>query len=118
MRERNIMIVVARCSRAKQGLGIRFERQGARQWAATWAFALKESTAKREGYDQQRMEGAFGFDPAFPGCPHCGSHGFFVCGCGKVACWNAESRTVTCPWCGATGEVGGEVNNIAAGGDR
>lgn len=118
MQERKIVIVMGRCGRNKQGFGIRFERQAARAWAATWAFPLKEAAAKKEGYDQAKIEGSFAFDPIFPGCPHCHSQRFFVCGCGKVACFNSESSKATCPWCGSSGELGGVASSLAAGGDR
>lgn len=115
---RNVVIVMGRCSRSRQSFGMRFERHGPSLWVATWAFAIQESAGQREGYDQAQISGSFGFDPAFPGCPHCHSHGFFRCGCGKVACSPGETRTVTCPWCGATGELGGAVESLNAGTDR
>lgn len=116
--ERNIVIVTGRCSCSKGGFGIRLERGPDNRWLATWSFALKESLAKREGYDKAQISGSFSLEPSYPGCPHCQGHGFFKCGCGKVACWNGESRTVTCPWCGQTGELGGEIDSLDAGTDR
>jgi hypothetical protein len=115
---KNVVIVTARCSLSKQSYGIRIERRGARQWAATWAFAIKEAAARREGYDKSRIEGSFVLDAAFPGCPLCKANGFYLCGCGKVACWNNRTTTVVCPWCSKHGEIGGEVTGLDAGSDR
>ena len=79
---------------------------------------MKEAVAKREGYDKSQISGSFAMEPAFPGCPHCQGRGFVKCGCGKVACWNGESQTVTCPWCGQCGQLGGQIESLDAGGDR
>jgi len=115
---RNIVIAIGRCSRSKQGLGIRFERRGEDQWQATWSFAIKETIAKREGYAKTQMTGSFSVAESFPGCPHCSAPSFYRCGCGKLACWNGESRTVTCPWCGQTGELSGAITSLDGGTDR
>src|SRR5437773_163335 len=94
------VIVMGRCSHDRQPFGIRFEEKQRGQRFADWTFAVKETTAKNEGYDRGEITGAFGFDPGFPGCPHCHSKSFFRCACGKVACLNGESMNITCPWCG------------------
>lgn len=116
--ERNIVIVMSRCSRSKGGFGIRLEHQSSNQWLATWAFAIKEGIAKKEGYDKSPISGSFALQATYPGCPHCQATGFFKCSCGRVACWNQESRTVTCPWCGQSGELSGELTSLDAGTDR
>jgi hypothetical protein len=114
----HVVIVLARCSQNRQGFGIRFEEKAASRWSADWAFAIKETTARKEGYDRAEIRGAFGSDPAYPGCPHCGARGIFKCNCGKVACWDGERRVVTCPWCGSTGGLSGHVESLRAGNDR
>ena len=118
MATRNVVIVMGRCSRSKQSFGIRFQRREPSQWAGTWAFAIKDQAAKKEGYEKTRVEGEFLFDPTFPGCPHCSSHAFFVCECGKLACMQSESRRVTCPWCNRTADVTGTATRMDGGGDR
>jgi hypothetical protein len=118
MTTRNIVIVMGRCSSSKRGFGIRFERKAADRWIATWSFGIKDSIAKKEGYEKTEMNGSFSFDDAFPGCPHCSAHGFFRCSCGRLACWNGESRVVTCPWCEQGGELSGEITSLDGGGDR
>jgi hypothetical protein len=115
---RNVVIVMGRCSRTRQGYGIRFEQRNAGQWTATWAFAIKDNVAKREGYEKSTMTGNFAFDDAFPGCPHCTSHTFFRCQCGKLGCWDGVSLTIVCPSCGQTGELVGELTTLEGGGDR
>jgi hypothetical protein len=79
---------------------------------------VKEATCRREGYDRGEITGEFAVDPAFPGCPHCRSKSFCRCGCGKVGCWNGEVVTFTCPWCGASGRLGGTVDRLEADADR
>ena len=117
MTERNIVVVLARCSDSKTLFGVRFERKDASGWAGTWAFPLRESTATREGYDRTSISGSFSLDPSYPGCPSCRARAFFRCGCGKVGCWDGERRKVTCPWCGMTGELQGIVTSLDAGVD-
>ena len=118
MGKRNVVIVMGRCSQSKQGFGIRFERREGDEWAGTWAFAIKEAVAKKEGYEKTSMNGRFLFDPAFPGCPHCSTDAFFLCECGRLSCRRGETRRVTCPWCGKNDEVGGAVTTLDGGGDR
>lgn len=114
----NVVIVLARCRHNRQGFGIRFEEKSRGQWTADWAFAVKETAARREGYDQGEIAGEFEVDPAYPGCPHCEAKLLLKCGCGKVACWNGEDHRVTCPWCGRAGEVRGIAESLQAGSDR
>lgn len=115
---RNIVIVFGRCSRSKQGFGVRFERRGENQWVATWSFAIKEAAARREGYETAHMTGRFGPADGFPGCPHCSAPSFFRCHCGKLACWNGESRSVTCPSCGQAVELTSDITSLDGGSDR
>ena len=113
----NVVIVLSRCSRSRQPFGIRFEEKGRNCWIADWAFPLKETTARREGYDRGEIAGSFTFDPAFPGCPSCRASSFFKCGaCGKVNCW-ANETVITCSWCGNRGGIEGQVDRLGAGGD-
>lgn len=120
MPEPNVVIVVGRCCRQRLLYGMRLERQGDRQWMATWAFPLQERTATREHYDQTRIEGSFAILPTYPGCPHCQSRSFFRCGsCQRVSCWDGERRSVTCPWCSVSGELSsGAIQSLEAGTDR
>lgn len=114
-----VAILGARCSSNATGFGIRIERQSEREsaWNLTWAFALSDSLAQKEGYDHMRLQGEFQFGRSYPGCPHCKSISLFRCSCSRATCWNGESRTVRCPWCGVTGEIGGEVTELHASGD-
>jgi hypothetical protein len=114
----NVVIVMARCSRSGQGFGIRFEEKARSQWIADWAFAIKEAVARKEGYDRGEITGTFGFATAYPGCPHCHAPSIFQCSCGKVACWDGERRTVTCPWCKVTVELDSQIERLSAGRDR
>ena len=115
----NVVIVMARCSHGRGSFGIRFEEKQPGHWTADWAFPIKEAAAKRQGYERGKISGTFGSDEAYPACPYCGGGGIFLCGaCDKVACWDGEQRTVTCPWCGDTGEIGGHIERLSAGTDR
>lgn len=113
-----VVVIVARCGRTRRTFGIRLEAKTARQWIADWAFAMKERSASKEGYDRTQISGSFGFDAAYPGCPHCEAQGAYNCACGKVVCWTGQEETATCPWCGAEGQVGGRVEKLSAGVDR
>jgi hypothetical protein len=111
-------VVMARCSRSGQGFGIRFEEQGRGRWIANWAFATKETSGRRESYGRGEISGAFEFDAAYPGCPHCRAPSIFQCICGQVACWDAESHAVTCPWCGTAIELRNPIGSLSARADR
>ena len=113
----NVVIVLSRCRRSRQPYGMRFEEKGRGNWLADWAFAIKEQSAKREGFDRGEISGAFGFATTYPGCPSCKAPGLFRCGCGKVACWGGVTRTVQCPWCGRTVNLDATVDRLGAGGD-
>jgi len=108
---------MARCNRTKQNFGIRFEEKQKSQWAADWAFAVKEIYAKKEGYDHNTIAGTFILDSVYPGCPYCHAKGLFKCSCSKVNCWDGEITTVSCSWCGQIGELGGKIEALNAGAD-
>ena len=112
----NVLIVLARCERRDGLFGVRMEEVARRRWVATWAFPVRPKTAEREGYGTATARGEFTFAPAYPGCPHCERGGLFVCGCGKVGCWDGKGK-VTCPWCGHSGRPDGAVDSLRAGGD-
>ena len=114
-----VSIVISRCSREKRCFGIRFEQTRHDIWGATWAFPIKESAAKKEGYNKTELKGGFELkEGAYPGCPHCGAYSIFQCGkCGKTSCWDAESRTVTCPWCSNEILIEGYIEKLGASSD-
>jgi hypothetical protein len=101
------VIAVCKCPETKRIFGVRMENTGRDQWEMTWAFPIKEDTAKREGYDSTTVSGQVGASIDFPGCPYCQSTNLLLCAhCGKIFC-NTGQTTVTCPWCGTSGQVGG-----------
>jgi hypothetical protein len=51
----NVVIVGARCTRSSQHFGIRFEESDPEHWTADWAFAVREASARKEGYDQGQI---------------------------------------------------------------
>jgi hypothetical protein len=115
----NVVIVMSRCSRSRETYGMRFEQQSQSLWVADWAFPVRESSAKKEGYDQNDIKGDFAFDDEYPGCPYCHSMGAIYCGrCQKVSCRDEHSTTARCGWCGFSGQIGsGGVGGLKAGGD-
>jgi hypothetical protein len=47
-------------------------------------------------------------------CPSCKNPGILSCGaCGKIACWDGESKTVTCPNCNHEGAVSGRIKTLS-----
>jgi hypothetical protein len=115
--ELNVKIVLGRCCSAGLLFGMRFEETGRGRWVADWAFPMKEGAARREKFDRTEVGGIFAFAAEYPGCPGCGVRSVFQCGCGKVACWDAESKRVRCPWCGQSGTLDGTIDRLVAGGD-
>lgn len=120
MNERpNAVIVMARCRRTRRSFGIRVQEEAPGRWIADWAFSIDQEAADREGYGQsEEIRGSFSFASTYPGCPHCHAPSVFVCLCGAVACWDGESRTVTCPSCGTTVELTETIKSLSVTRDR
>lgn len=119
MNQPEATVAACKCREGRRTYGVRFERVSSRQWKYTWAFPMKEDSAKREGYDATVIEGMIDPDPEYPGCPYCGIKYFVICSCGKLNCNNSVSGKFTCQWCGTTGTLvayGGA--GIRSGGDR
>ena len=110
------VIALSRCSKTKKMYGIRLESVE-KDWKYTWAFPIQEKTALNEDYDKTNIKGSFIEGEEYPGCPHCGSKGFFMCGCGKLNCWNGESRLVKCSWCGSSVELRGVIESLNISGN-
>ncbi len=112
----NVSVVMARCNTNRKSFGIRLEERRHGHWTANWAFAIKEQSAKREGYDRNEMKGSFEIADEYPGCPYCEGNGMYKCGsCGKVACWDSVTITVTCPTCGVKADIGGDLDSLTGG---
>lgn len=99
------VIVLAKCGSNHQTYGLRTEKVGKNQWLVTWAFPIKESAAKREGYDKTTVKGDIQFSDDFPGCPYCGGHNWTVCSCGHLGCTILNNGVYTCEWCGTQGQI-------------
>jgi hypothetical protein len=108
----NVVIVLARCSRTRKPYCISFERTSAKEWTATWSFPIQEAAAARRNYASDRISGLITSGADFPGCPHCHNRGFFKENCGKVGCWDGINDFITCPWCGAQGELRGRITDV------
>ena len=108
---------MARCNQTKENFGIRLEEMQTGQWIATWAFAVKDTYAKKEQYDKNTVTGTFTFASAYPGCPYCAAKSIFQGSCGEVNCWDGTAMLVTCAWCGQTNKVGGQIEALSVKGD-
>jgi transposase-like protein len=114
-----VVIVIAKCISFRQNFGIRFEnRNDHNEWVGTWAFPIKESVAKKEGYNKNVITGSFTFSSEYPGCPYCKSVGLIKCSCNNIGCWDGETDTITCPSCGKTSRIIGEIDSFQSGYDR
>lgn len=100
-----VVIALCKCTNSSQTFGMRAQSTASNQWLITWAFPVRESAAKREGYDKTIIKGAVGFDSNYPGCPHCGNPGFVVCSCGRLSCYSPGQHVFTCKWCGQKGNI-------------
>ena len=112
------VVVLSKCGEVHKTYGIRAEKKAANSWAFTWAFPIKESSAKREGYDKTSIGGNIQRSDDYPGCPYCGRAYFVVCDCGHISCKIVKGDLFTCEWCGTKGTIidySGEA--IKAGGD-
>lgn len=107
MREtKQAVIVLAKCAEGRKTYGLRVEKNGENQWLVTWAFPIKEDSAKREGYDKTTIQGNIVFTNDFPNCPYCGGRALTVCSCGHLSCTIIKNETFKCEWCGAQGKLG------------
>lgn len=113
-------IALCKCKEGRRAYGVRFEKVG-EGWKYTWAFPVKEASAKREGYDETKIIGNIGPDANYPGCPYCGAKSFVICVCGKLNCnnVNAPNANFTCDWCGTSGKLSGgyDGSGFGSGGD-
>ncbi len=107
------VIVLAKCSLSREPFGIGFKRTAANEWTATRSFPIREEVAGSSQASAPLL-GSFRLSPDFQGCPHCHSRSFFKDGCGRVACWDGTRGFVTCPWCGAQGELTGQITSVQA----
>lgn len=95
------VILLQRCSRTKRTFANRVEERSPGKWYKTWAFPIKDSRAKNEGYDKSRINGILYSTEEYPGCPDCGCRTSVHCGtCNRLTCWHGETE-MTCQWCGA-----------------
>lgn len=116
--KKEAVVLLAKCGAHQRTYGITAEKTPQEDWNVVWAFPLKESTARREGYDKTFIRGQIYIGPEYPGCPYCGARLFNICSCGHVFC-NDGGTVSKCPWCGNTGCFNGEYDGrgITAGGD-
>ena len=101
-------VALCKCGKVHKAYGVRFEKVGKKHWKYTWAFPIKESTAKHEGYDKTSIVGVIEPTNDYPGCPYCWAQSFVICNCGKLNCDNTSGLggLFTCEWCGTTGKLG------------
>ena len=111
--------ILAKYPKSHRTYGIRAEMLAQNRWQLTWAFPVKESSARREGYDQTSIKGTLEFAPGYLGCPYCGSCQLTVCSCGRISCTSQQAGQSICECCGARGELGQFTGDTtAANGDR
>ena len=112
------LVVLSKCAEMHRTYGIRAEKVNGNHWKLTWAFPIKESSAKREGYDKSSISGNIEVSAEYPGCPYCGQKQFTVCSCGHLNCTILKNGIFTCEWCGAQGTIGDYTGEaITAGTD-
>lgn len=97
--------VMALCRETKKCFGITVDKICKGQYKFVWAFKIDKEKAHREGFDITNVKGAVSLDPEYPGCPYCGEKRHIVCSsCGKFFCYHGQKH-VTCPNCGASGDI-------------
>jgi hypothetical protein len=100
------VILLAKCAESHKTYGLRAEKHGKDNWLVTWAFPIKESSAKNEGYDKTAVKGNIAFSAEYPGCPYCGGRELALCSCGHLNCTIVKNGVFTCEWCGNKGQIG------------
>lgn len=99
----NAAVILQKCSRTGKTFGIRVQQMDDGEWYRTWAFPMDEARAGREGYSGTKLNSMLPETPEYPGCPYCGSKGFFYdYNCEKSA---AITGIPTSPVPGAAGTM-------------
>ena len=107
---KTVTVICSRCGKNKTLYGIRTEKTSGR-WYFTWAFPLKDSVAKNEGWSDTVINESPSNREDFNGCPYCKSKALIYCSnCHQLNCYNSEEY-FTCAWCGQ----GGTVSNTGWG---
>jgi len=115
--KREEMVVMAACQQTKFPFGITARKEG-KDYVFYWAFKLSSSTAKREGFEKNKVRGSVCNAVEYPGCPHCGGDTWFQCGrCGKIVCMRSGQEIVRCPACGNEAGLEYGENFDLSGGD-
>lgn len=100
MGNKKAVVLLAKCGSCHKTYGMRTEQRRKNKWAITWAFPIKESVAKHEGYDKVKVNGELIFDDNYPGCPYCGKSTWILCyNCGHFSCDIKKKGVFTCEWC-------------------
>lgn len=108
-----ITFVAAKCSKTKQGFGIRLEKRFSSKWTATWAFKRGEKGLSEFSDSAAEITGGVLLGQPYPGCPHCRGMSFVCCGsCQKVSCWDQVSKQYVCPHCLVSAEIEGEIEKL------
>lgn len=112
------VVLLSKCGEVHKTYGIRAEKVASSRWRFTWAFPIKDTSAKREGYDKTSISGNIDCADEYPGCPYCGQRNFVVCSCGHISCSVLKNGVFTCDWCGTQGTIGDYTGDaIRAGSD-
>ena len=120
MNRSDATVAICKCRETHKTFGVRFEKVSQDLWKYTWAFPMKASTAKREGYDNTVITGSIEPDLDYLGCPYCGIKYFVICSCGRLNCNILPNGIFKCEWCGATSGYLTDYDGggIKSGGDR
>ena len=102
---RDAVVLLCKCGKVHKTYGIRTEKLSGKRWSMTWAFPIRESVAKHEGYDKVSVSGDVSMTDEYPGCPFCGQRNITVCECGHISCTVVRGGIFTCEWCGAQGRI-------------
>jgi hypothetical protein len=118
-KQKEALILLSKCGETHKTYGIRVEKIDKNNWLATWAFPIKENSAKREGYDKTSIKGNILFSEDYLGCPYCRRIGLTVCSCGHIGCTITHNNVYHCEWCGSNGTISNWTGNciITAGMD-
>ena len=117
--KKSVLVAMVKCGKVHRTYGIRLEKNGNNDYVGTWAFPIKETAAKHEGYDKTVIRGGIRFANDYPGCPYCETSNLVVCDCGHLGCLILKDGKYRCEWCGTIGTLTDYTGQeISAGMDR
>lgn len=93
-------VIIQNCPKVNKNFAVRVEKTSHDNWQRTWSFKIDDAKIQKEHYLETKVTGSLEPTSDYPGCPHCETKEFILCGrCSKLSCYHGQEK-FTCNWCG------------------